>query len=509
MTPSPAPFVRAFITDYARNPVNLLVLAIVPALFVFFAAGAISDAMELLGGLGMSVETAVTGWSAGFLAGLAMYFQVRSARAADRRMVLAGLPPHRLVAARACTDGLLAVLVSGVSLAALAVRTGMDDPVRAVAGTLMFAVIYLAIGAVIAIAAGNPVNGAALLLFVWIIDVFFGPSRNASDQIYLRWLPTHFVTLWMVDLPSGHGGRVSDLGFALLWVGAALLIGALVLMRGARGAAPVRRPAGQLRTGLRLGLLDLWRNPVLGVLLIVVPVVFILLAKVTTPARDITLTVVEDGRETVASFWFPEVHAGVMAPIAVAALATLAGLFLMADTGPGDRRLHLAGYRLGVLSGVRLGVLAAALGVVTGAAIAVTALVFTPRQGFGFAAAMVLTALTYALVGTILAPLFGRVAGVFIAFLIPFLDLGIAQSTMLRPEPTTSARLWPGYAVNRLLIDTGLTADFDLPGALLLALAWPAGLAIVAALLFARGMGGPGRSRPTVKPARAIGPHGP
>jgi len=35
----------------------------------------------------------------------------------------------------------------------------------------------------------------------------------------------------------------------------------------------------------------------------------------------------------------------------------------------------------------------------------------------------------------LLGPLAGRVSGVFIAFLVPFLDLGIAQSPMLRAEP--------------------------------------------------------------------------
>jgi hypothetical protein len=35
----------------------------------------------------------------------------------------------------------------------------------------------------------------------------------------------------------------------------------------------------------------------------------------------------------------------------------------------------------------------------------------------------------------VIAPVFGRVAGVFIAFLIPFIDVGIGQSPMLHGEP--------------------------------------------------------------------------
>ncbi len=141
---------RSFITDYVRNPVNLIMLVLVPLVFVLVAAGSIADAMELLRGRpGISTETATAGWAAGFLSGLAMYFQIRSARRADKRLQLAGLPAARLLAARAGTGLLMAGLVSGVALAALAVRVGIDHPVRVVIGTLMFAVIYLAIGALV------------------------------------------------------------------------------------------------------------------------------------------------------------------------------------------------------------------------------------------------------------------------------------------------------------------------------------------------------------------------
>jgi hypothetical protein len=82
-----------FVADYVRNPVNLLVMVLVPVVFVLVAAGSLANALQLLGGrIGPAVETATAGWAAGFLSGLAMYFQVRSARAADRRLLMAGLP---------------------------------------------------------------------------------------------------------------------------------------------------------------------------------------------------------------------------------------------------------------------------------------------------------------------------------------------------------------------------------------------------------------------------------
>nr|WP_244193480.1 ABC transporter permease [Mycobacterium nebraskense] len=167
---------RSFITDYVRNPVNLIMLIIVPLVFVLVAAGSIADAMELLRGRpGLSTQTATAGWAAGFLSGLAMYFQICQARAADKRMLLAGLPPRRLLAglpprrllaARAGTGLLMAVLVSAVALVALTVRTGIDHPGRVIIGTLMFALIYLAIGALVGVAVSNPVNGAVVILLI-------------------------------------------------------------------------------------------------------------------------------------------------------------------------------------------------------------------------------------------------------------------------------------------------------------------------------------------------------
>jgi hypothetical protein len=75
--PSPAallPFLRAFLREYTRNPVNLLLLAIVPSVFVAVIGSTLADAAALLGGTGgPAVETATAGWAAGFLAGIAMY----------------------------------------------------------------------------------------------------------------------------------------------------------------------------------------------------------------------------------------------------------------------------------------------------------------------------------------------------------------------------------------------------------------------------------------------------
>jgi hypothetical protein len=338
----------------------------------------------------------------------------------------------------------------------------------------------------------NPVNGTVLILFVWIVDVFFGPAVGSPDRLATRWLPTHFVTLWMVDLPSRHGGRLGDLGWAVLWTTGALAVAWTVVTTTSRVAHRAYRRTtagsrrGQFATGLRMGLREYRRNPVLWVLLVVVPVVFIWLSKAVTENGYMTVTLVDNGHQADLTFWLPDMHAGTMTPIAVASLSTLAGLFVVLDARTGDQRLSLAGFGTGALLGSRLAVITVAVALVTAASLAVTATVFDARQPLVYVAGNALLGATYAMLGVCLGPIFGRVSGVLIAFLVPFLDLGVAQSPMLRAQPPEWARALPGYGADRVLLDGGLTATFDQTGPLLLALAWLVALTITAALLFRR-----------------------
>ena len=268
------------------------------------------------------------------------------------------------------------------------------------------------------------------------------------------------------------------------------MAGALILTK-TTGARPTatgtgRRPGtrtDQFLAGARFGLRDYRRNPVLLVLLIIVPVIFILLSKAITPGQTATMIVPEDGRSTPHTFWLPNVHAGTMTPIAIASLATLTGLFVGLDARTGDHRLTLAGFKPAPLLLARMTVIATAVALTTTISIGVTATVFDARQWPLFIAANLLLALTYALLGVCIGPIFGRVSGVFIAFLIPFIDLGIGQSPMLRDQPPSWATAMPGYGAYRVLIDAGLTPTFDTAGPLLLALAWILTLAAVAGRL--------------------------
>jgi hypothetical protein len=178
-----------------------------------------------------------------------------------------------------------------------------------------------------------------------------------------------------------------------------------------------------------------------------------------------------------------DMHAGTMAPVAVASLAALVGIFVVLDARAADRRLALAGQRPAVLLSTRLTMVLTAAAIATAFSLAVTATVFQASNWGIYTGGIALLAATYAMIGVLLGPIFGRVSGTFMAFLIPFLDLGIGQSPMLRGEPATWAHWLPGYGGTRVMIDGALTGGFDEATSLALGIGWVTVLLLVASLL--------------------------
>lgn len=89
---------RRYLAEYARRPLNLVLLALVPVVFVTLSAGAIADFADILGGftdMGR-VEAATAGWAASLLAGISGFFHVTGSRGADRRLAAAGAGTLRL-----------------------------------------------------------------------------------------------------------------------------------------------------------------------------------------------------------------------------------------------------------------------------------------------------------------------------------------------------------------------------------------------------------------------------
>ncbi|MBT8212483.1 MAG: ABC transporter permease [Acidimicrobiia bacterium] len=484
--------VRRFLADYGRQPVNLVLLVVVPVIFVALAAGTIADFAALTGGIDNSelLSAPTAGWAAAFLAGVAGFFLVLGSRDADHRLARAGLGPTRIAAARLGSGLILALLAGAGALIALAARTSITDPARAIGGTLMFAAIYLAIGAGIGAVVDNAVNGSLIVVFVWMLDVFLGPAMAGGDVVITRLFPSHFVTLVMVDSASGHSGPIGDLGWALAWTLGGLAFAGWLFFSATRGATPERRyrhgGLGRVGAGFKFGFREYRRNPAMWVLLVVLPAFFITLSFYITPDMPTPVQVVEGGQTSIQALSMIDVHGAIMVPITVAFLAGLAGLFVVQASLEADRRLAIAGFRSREILGARLAVIGLAALLSTGVSLLVTAVDFSPRQWGWFTLANVMVAATYGMIGVITGSLFGRVGGLYVMFLVPFVDVGIAQNVMFSSQPPTWGGFLPSHGAVSLMVDSAYTSSLDETGAIVLALAWLIALAGATGVIFHR-----------------------
>jgi hypothetical protein len=218
----------------------------------------------------------------------------------------------------------------------------------------------------------------------------------------------------------------------------------------------------------------------LWLLLVAVPAVFVLLAAWTTPSELMPMLVTENGVRVAVVVDLADIHGGTMAPVAVASLAMVAGLFAALQTRSPDRRLLGVGFDPVALLGARALPVVLAATTAVAATLATTAFVFDAANWTVYAAGNLLLAITYGLLGLVAGPLLGRVAGVFVAFLVPFVDVALGQSPMLNPAAPGWAELLPGHGAYRVLMDGALTSGFDQAQALVVASTWAAALLVVA-----------------------------
>jgi hypothetical protein len=476
--------------EYARRPLNLFLLVIVPVVFVSLLAGSIADYADALGGgsgLG-SIEGASAGWAAAILAGIAGFFHVVGSREPDRRLAAAGAGTLRVVLARMCSALMLAAVAAAGALLALGLRTGLTDAPRAIGATLLFAVIYLAIGIAVGALVRSEMNGSLLIIFIWIFDMFLSPAMGI-DSVALRVFPLHFPTIVVTDMVSGHAGSLGDLGISLAWAGGAMALALVALVTTTKPArtGPARAPGGPARllAGLRYAFREYRRNPVLWVLLVGLPVAFISVSIAVTPEDLTPVELAEGGYSATRLLPMSEVHGAIMVPITVAFLAGLAGLFVVSGSAQADRRLVLAGFRPGEVLTARLGVVVFAAVLTTTVALAVTATGFTPRDWPFFAFGNLLVALMYGMIGVLLGPIVGRLGGLYLMLLLPSIDAGLAQNPMYGTPPAWG-RFMPSHGAVQVLLDGAFTSAFDQAGALLLGLGWLAALTAVAAVVFRR-----------------------
>lgn len=248
---------------------------------------------------------------------------------------------------------------------------------------------------------------------------------------------------------------------------------------------------GRTLTATRMGFREQGRRPLLLLLLVGLPFLFITWSfAVTEPLpRLISLP----GGERLLTD-MKSLHGAIMVPITVGFLAGLIGLFVVQSALESDRRLVLAGYSPREAIAPRLVVLACATLLVLGVSLAVTAIDFIPESWWLFAAGNLLAGLLYGLIGALAGALAGRLGGAYLMFFLPMLDFGVAQNPMFFDgSPQGWAALLPGYGPTRVLVDGAFSQGFDAGGPLAAALLWLAALSIAVIVLLSRSLRGAAR----------------
>lgn len=256
-------------------------------------------------------------------------------------------------------------------------------------------------------------------------------------------------------------------------------------------------------TATRLGFVEQARRPLLLVLLVSVPFIFISWSFWVT--EEIPRVVALPGGETIPTT-MRAIHGAIMVPITVSFLAGLVGMFVVRSALESDRRLVVAGFSPAEAVAPRLLVMAAATLVVLVVSIAVTAIDFVPASWWPFVAGNLLAGLSYALIGALAGATMGALGGAYLMFFLPMVDYGIAQNPMFFEgrAPEWAVAL-PGWGSTRMIVDGAFSAEFAATAGLLAAVAWGVGLVITVSLLLRRAVGSGERRRPLgTQPADAM-----
>ncbi|MFN8215104.1 MAG: hypothetical protein U0R71_00770 [Solirubrobacterales bacterium] len=214
-----------FLREHLRARMTLVMLVLLPALFVLVSASVLGEFAAALGGsvTGDSASALGAGWAAAFLAGALGFFQVASAREADRRLALAGMGASRVAIARIAASVLLGLLVSVVAFATLWLVAGVAHSAHAFVAILIFALIYIGIGTLVGSLTSDPLEGSLTVAFIFLIDAFSGPGMSGGGGV-AQLMPTRKAADVLIAAGAGHSSPGGD------WVAAGLTaLGALAI----------------------------------------------------------------------------------------------------------------------------------------------------------------------------------------------------------------------------------------------------------------------------------------
>jgi hypothetical protein len=224
-----------FAREQLRAPITLSLLVALPFLFVIAAADVLGEFADALGGslLADAATSLGAGWSAAFIAGTLGFFQISSARDADRRLSLAGTGPFRVALARIGASVGLALVATAAAYVALALKIEIVHPRHAAAAIVGYALIYLGVGAIVGCFVRGQLEGSLAVAFIFLLDVFSGPGMTEGDGSPLS--ISRSAADVLIAAAIGDGSPARDWIELAAWVGGALTVALLAFIASAWG----------------------------------------------------------------------------------------------------------------------------------------------------------------------------------------------------------------------------------------------------------------------------------
>lgn len=226
--------VRYHSLSFLRNPVNLVLMLVIPPAVIKGFGRAMASFPELPM---MSVVPADEGrilgslFSVAFITGLIGMFQILSAERADERLVLTGFSQLSLLFSRLATIFLFCVAVSGFTLFVLQSATEPAAPVLAFGFLVLAGMIYGLLGVLIGALAPGRLEGSLVLVFAADIDGFLGSGMVSSSTTAMKLLPLHFPQALLTSAVIDGTYATEDLYPAVAYLAVLLVLVVAVFVR--------------------------------------------------------------------------------------------------------------------------------------------------------------------------------------------------------------------------------------------------------------------------------------
>lgn len=195
------------VREFTRTPILIALLAFLPAYIIGVFVWLVSDTAVPITLDGTTVQVPMTDVAAAFmtpvavaiLSGIVGLFLVRSSRAADDRLRLAGYGATDLVVSRVGTLTLGSLVVTAVSVLVAVLAFDPKHVTAFAAATALVGVTYGILGVVVGLVLDR-LGGVYVMLFAPMIDVLMFQNPLATESLdWTTVLPSYFATNALFD----------------------------------------------------------------------------------------------------------------------------------------------------------------------------------------------------------------------------------------------------------------------------------------------------------------------